>query len=225
MRAVADEEHAAFPVPRRDLRRHRPRADVAHGEVDVCRTDGASYDRGAGLLGERLDRLGVRVVRVHEDPRAIDVVRDEDAGARGVDHPVEDRRPVAHERAQVRLEVDHHEALQPVGADHLDPERLPDATAGAIRCEQPVAAHLVLALPLEVAHAGRHAVSLLLERGPFVAVADDRPVEMLQEQRLESMLGEVQERRRRVFEGVVSLPLVRQSTELGSGQGGHPGDV
>jgi hypothetical protein len=65
---------------------------------------------------------------------SVDVVCDERAGARGVDDPVEDPRTLADERAQVRLDVDHDEALELVG-DHLMPTafrtRLPAPSAAS----------------------------------------------------------------------------------------------
>src|SRR5205085_4770710 len=69
------------------------------------------------------------------------------------------------------------------------------------------------------------AARVLLEAQPLVSVAnlaDASVAKALEEHRLEQVLREVQERRRRERERVVPLPFVGQAAELFTGEGRHP---
>jgi hypothetical protein len=210
-----------------DLRRHRPRAHVADGERNVA-ADGPADDRRAGALVERLDRLRLGIVGVHEHPRAVDVVGHERAGALGVDRPVEDRRARPHECPEVGLEVDHDERLQAVRADHLDPERPADAAAGAVGGDDVPAPDLVALAAREVLDVGGDAVRVGPQALTLVAVGDGGErlgAEPLEQHRLEEMLGEVQQGRRRVDQAVVALAFVGEAAELLPREARHPDDL
>jgi hypothetical protein len=80
---------------------------------------------------------------VHVDPLAVDVVGDEGAADRGVAYPVDDTGTLADDVAEVRLEVDHHEALDAVGTDGLDAGGLAHGASRTVGGEQVAAADLV----------------------------------------------------------------------------------
>jgi hypothetical protein len=227
MRGVAREEDAPRPVALRHLRRHRPGGRVEDLERHVVAADRPADDCGADVFGIARGRLGPGVERMHEDPRPIDVVRDERPEPVGVEGPVEDSRAVGDERPEVGPEVDHHEALDAVGPIHGDPERLPGAAAGAVGGHHPAAAHVVDLVAREIANAGADAAVVLLQALALVAVPDptDAAAEALEEHRLEEMLREVQERRRSECERVVALSLVRKAAELLARQARDPRDV
>jgi hypothetical protein len=190
--------------------------------------DGAQDERSTALVVEVLLGLLLRVERVHVDPLAVDVVSDEDAAGLGIHYEVQDAGPVAHDRSQVRAEVDHQEALDPRGALHLDPQRLPDAAPGPVRGDHVAAAHLVDLPAGEIAHSGRHAALVLLAAFPLPAVAEVDVGALLDgvgQDGLEAVLREVAQRRRRVAQAVLPLPLEREPPDLLARQTGHEDHV
>src|SRR5207237_8988161 len=65
-------------------------------------------------------------------------------------------------------------------------------------------------------------------RGPLVTIADlciPFPQEPVEEDRLEQVLREVEERRGRVAEVLVGLALIGETAELLAGEPGHPDDL
>ena len=174
-----------------------------------------------------LRRFALRVPALHEHPLAVDVVRDERSEAVGIAHPVEDAGAIAYHGAQIGLEMNHDEALQVLGADLGNVEPLANAAARAVRRQHVAAAYLVGRIALQVAHLRGDAVGVALSGLPLVAVAGGggaRRGERVEEDRLETMLGEVAQRGRRKRQHVVSLALVRQSAEHLSAQLAHPVD-
>ena len=228
MRAVADQEHAPGSVPIRQLGRHRPGADVADDEVDVVSSDRAPHDPGAHVLGIRVGGLRFGVVRLHEDPGALDVVGDQGAQDLWIDQPVENGRPFPDDRAQIGSEMDHHEALEPVGTDHPDVERLAHPASGAVGGQHPMAAHVIAAPGVQVVDARGDTTGVLFERAPLVAIPDlglGFLAHAIEQDGLEQVLRETQQRRQGVSEVRVALPLVGEPADLLAGELRHPHDV
>ena len=199
VRGVADEEDAAVAKAGRDLRGHRPRRD----RDDVRATLGVRRARHARVA--RIARvyttaavLGVRVVGVHVHPFAVDVVRDERAARRRITDPEQDPGPVADEVSQVGREMHHHEALEAVRALGLDAEHAPHRTRRAVAREQPAARHTEQAVGVPRSSRSRPSSSLVADFPAMsVAHAYARLGERVDEQRLQVVLGEVAQGRRR----------------------------
>jgi hypothetical protein len=162
VRAVAYQEHTTDSVALGDLRGHGPHARVAHQDLDVAATDRGTYELFAALGRIVGFELSGGIERVHEHPRLLDVVGDEGSGSVGVEQPIENRRPLGDERAEIRLEVNHDEALQAVRPDHLDAERPAHATRRAVGGKHVTASHGVASSARQIADARRNPALVLL---------------------------------------------------------------
>ena len=124
--------------------------------------------------------------------------------------------------------MDHDEALEPVGAEHPDVDRLAHPASGTVSGQHVTAVHGVAASGLQVVDPGGDAITILLERVPLVAIPDlgvgflAQPVE---QDRFEQVLREIQQGRGGVLEVLVALPLVGETAELLAGELRHPHDV
>ena len=129
---------------------------------------------------------------------------------------------------KVAAEVDHEEALEALGALHLDAERLPDPASRAVRCDHPAAGDLVLAAGLEIAHARADAVPGLHGRLPLVLPAGGstrHAPQGIEQDRLEAVLGEVAQGSGCERELLVALALEGKPAQHAAAELRDPVDV
>jgi hypothetical protein len=133
-------------------------------------------------------------------PVGVEVVGDEDAPAVRIHDPVQDAGTIPHQVPQASGAVDHHEALDLFGPLHGNPEGRPDPAARPVRRQHVAAAHLVARIRGEVSDERGDACFVRLRGLPLVLVVEIGALlqaQELQQERLEEVLGDVQERGRR----------------------------
>jgi hypothetical protein len=198
---------------------------------DLCIELGAGGfvdDRPTPAIGVVVDRFRLRIDAMHEHPVRVDVVGDEDAVDLGIEHEVENRRPLGGEGTQIGSEVDHQEAPDQRRAMQLDLEELANTARSTVAPEDVATAHVPRDSGRQLGDPRNHHVAVLTGVLPPMAVAKlgaRRGAELVGQDRFEAVLGQIAQWRRRAIETILALAFERQPADQLAAQPGDEVDM